>query len=478
MAHERKHFGHNCLALLVLVVLMALPINAKQQTQEEDRAEVLTEVQKRMQQEVTVDFSATPIEQVLHILATEADIDIVKSPDVIGDVTATLTDVPLAEALDNILAAHGYGYVATENMIRIMPRSAIIDIREKIVSRVYRITYADALEVEKALSKFISDQGSVSVNVGTSNIIVTDTESKVKAIDEFIAEIDRETPQILVEARIYDISTSDRLDFGIEWTLGRNTTFGETLGSTDTTGKTDPFVTGIVSGVVNQATDSIGLLRFGILNGSLNIDAILRAEQENISAKLLACPRILVLDNESAQIKIVEEIPFQKLTESALGGTIGTTEFREVGVDLTVTPHVTRDGKIRLRLNPIFSVQTGQVLVVTAGSGSTTPQPIIATRETRTTALIQSKQTVVIGGMRKQDISQQKNKIPILGDIPLLGALFRSEGEETVTSELVIFITPTIITDPILTDREQYNLTETDFPLPDQPVTRLGPGKE
>jgi len=196
----------------VLTVVQSL----KPAAEDTNKAQVLTAVQIKMQQRVTIDFRETPIEDVLRMLAKQADIDIVKSPEVTGNVTATLKDIPLAEALDNILAAHGYGYIATENMIRIVPRKDIIDIREKIVNKIYRINYADVRQVEESLKKFISKDGSLSSNPGTSNIIVTDVESKITAIDAFIKEIDHITPQVLVEARIYDITHSDALDLGVE----------------------------------------------------------------------------------------------------------------------------------------------------------------------------------------------------------------------------------------------------------------------
>lgn len=448
------------------------------------RAELLTPVQRRMQQEVSVDFREAPIEDVLRILAKQADVDIVKSPKVTGTVTATLTDIPLAEALENILSSQGYAYVATSNMIRVVPREDIIEAHEKMVSRVYRITYADVKEVEASLKKFISQQGSISANPGTSNVIVTDVESKVNAINSFVEEIDRVTPQIMVEAKIYDISSKDNLDLGVEWQSGTATSYGAvptggTLGSAYSTlsnvlhgtpsggtieSRTTPFGTGSFSGSTSKSTAD-GALRLGFLNDHTNIDAILHAGREDIRAKLLANPRIMVLDNQEAEIKIVEEIPFQQLTDTSGGGNIGTTVFREVGVDLRVVPHLTRDGLIRLLLNPKFSARTGDALVVT-GTSNVPAQPIIATRETTTTALIKDGQTVVIGGLKKQDISQQINKVPLLGDLPLLGMLFKFKGESTQNSELVVFITPAIIKEPVLTEREKRHLENTIFEAP------------
>lgn len=447
------------------------------------KPELLTPVQQRMQQEISIDFKETLIDDVLMIMAKQADVDIIKSPKVEGMVTATLTDIPLAEALSNILEAHGYTYITTDNMIRVVPKDEVLEVREKMDSRVYRITYADVSQVEKALEKFISDRGSISASTSTSNIIVTDVESKIKAIDSFINEIDRVTPQILVEARIYDISSQDNMDIGVEWQAGTSTSYGDstnggTLGNAiDSLGNilqgssTDPHTTGQFSGNTGK-TDTKGLIRFGVLNDHVNIDVAVHASQEDIRAKLLANPRIMVLDNERAEIKIIEEIPYQELTESSAGGSIGTTAFREVGVELRVTPHLTRNGMIRMVLNPKFSVVTGSVVI--AGTNGTSPQPIVASREQTTTALIKDGQTVVIGGLKKQDVTTQVNKIPLLGDLPLLGGLFRFEGESTTNSELVIFITPHLINEPMLTPSEQRMLDDTNFMSPRTPETKLG----
>ncbi|MHC5214724.1 MAG: secretin N-terminal domain-containing protein [Planctomycetota bacterium] len=451
------------------------------------KPELLSPVQQRMQQEISLDFKDTLIDDVLMIMAKQADVDIIKSPKVEGTVTATLTDVPLAEALTSILEAHGYAYVTTDNIIRVVPKNEIFEVREKLVSRVFRITYADVKDVEKALKQFISDQGAISANPGTSNIIVTDTESKVKAINSFIEEIDRVTPQILVSAQIYDVTSQDSLDLGVKWQAGTATDFGQpttdqTYGNNfDTIGNivggiTDTAIGSTFNSGINQA-DTSGLLRIGVLNDSIQVDAAIFAAQDDVRAKLLANPRVLVLDNEEAEIKIVEEIPYQQLTHSTEGGQgVGTTEFRDVGVELRVIPHLTRDGLIHLQLNPKFSTITGSVNIV---SGSDTiPQPVVATRETTTTALIKDRQTVVIGGLKKQDKIQETSKIPLLGDLPLLGAAFRFEGESTVNSELVVFITPQVIVKPALTSEEERYLADSVYVSPSLPETKLGNGEE
>lgn len=454
-------------------------------------SEVLSTLGQRMQKRISVDFRDTPIEDVIRIMAEQSEVDIVKSPNVTGNVTATLTNVPLEEALNNILISHGYGYVASNNMIRIASIDELNKASERIESRIYRITYANVGEVEMALKKFISPQGSLSSNPGTSNIIVTDTESRIKAIDTFIEEIDRITPQIEVEARIYDITSQNKSDIGVEWNVGRDTSFNN-LSSTGTTtlttppgsvgvnpaGMINPFMTGVFTGNTGKTVGTTGVFTFGWLANNLDIDVMLRAQKNVIDAKLLANPKILVLDNEDAKIEITSEIPYQELTQTSGGGDIGSTSFKDVGVTLHVKPHLTRDRKIRLLVEPEFSVQTGNV---TFASGALTyPQPIVAKRKAQTTLLIDDGQTVVLGGLRKKDVTKQVNKIPLLGDLPLIGLAFRFEGEDTTISELVVFITPKIVENPVLTATNLKQLEVTDFngPTPVYTSDEIPKGKK
>ncbi|MEN6387183.1 MAG: secretin N-terminal domain-containing protein [Phycisphaerales bacterium] len=432
--------------------------------------EVLSDLALRMQKPVSVDFRNTPIEDVLRIMADQSSVDIIKSPKVIGNVNATLTNIPLDEALNNILATNGCGYIASNNMIRVLPLEDMTEISERLMSRIYRINYANITDVEDALKKFISPRGSLSSNIGTSNIIVTDSESKIKAIDTFIEEVDRITPQIEVEARIYDMTSKDLSDIGVEWQAGLNTDFGTkatdvTNIGIDPTGSTSPFTTGTFLGATGKTANTTGALRFGWLNSGIDLDVLIRAQQQNIEAKLLANPRILVLDNEKANIKIIQEIPYQELTETSGGGSMGTISFREVGVELEVIPHLTRESLIRLQLMPKFSVQTGTVDV--GSEDKSFPQPVIDKREAHTTLLIKDGQTVVLGGLRKKDVSKQVNKIPLLGDLPVAGYAFRFEGESTITSELVVFVTPRLIEKSGLSVLEQKQFEITDFNGPE-----------
>lgn len=564
-----------------------------------------TIIEQKMLQKITLNYRDVAIDEILRAISEQVDLNIVKSPEITKTVTVSVTNVPLGEALNQILSAYDCGYVASENIIRVVPASQLAQETERTVSKIYRIWYASVKDVEQALAKIVTpNRGSVTASIGTSNIIVSDTESKIKAIDEFLKEIDRPTPLILVEVRIYDITSRDNLDIGVDWRAGRNapitnidrkktttrtssqtntntttgsstttgnntttnnsstngtttdvgdtgpitgttetrtqtidntgvtpttdvtviedvtnsgtagrsadtttttTTTGSTAttGSTSTTGLSNSATTGTglsTSDTESKATDGTwlsdtystskpfagggfnrdegGWLRFGILTDQVDIDFVLSMLHKEIGAKLLANPRILVLDNELAKFKAVREIPYQQLQQGGYQS-FGTTEFKDVGVELAVTPHLTKDGMIRLHIIPSFSIHVDDVTISLAGSSVTTmPQPVVDKREADTIALIKDGQTVVIGGLKKKETTREVRKVPILGEIPLLGNLFRSEGESIVNSELVVFITPRIVEQPVLSEREIDNLKATEIENPVIPTSIIKPNKK
>ena len=458
-------------ALLCFCCVSSLAAESSEQTA---KKAVLTGLEQRMQKVVCIDVNDVPIGTVIRQLADQVQVDLIMSPKVTGNVTVSLTEVSLDEALRCILDVHSAGIIVGENVIRILSREEMPEIAERLVTQTFEITYADVAQVVKALEKFKSAQGSVSSIEGTSHIIVTDTESKVRDITNLLNTIDRMTPQVLVEVRIYDITCKDNLDLGIDWYAGRRTNWNGVYpdnadivvekGGNDTYigSRTDPSLkAGFSAGTSKTELSTQGYLRFGLLNDSLDINAILRAEKENIDAKLLANPRIMVVDNEEATFDIVTEHPYVERTITA-SSTTETVKFKPVGVKLVVTPHVAGNNMLRLKIAPEFGVVIGHVQL------STSNIPIVDTRKVNTIALVKDGQAVVLGGLRKKETTMQVNKVPILGDLPVLGNLFRFEGESTVNTELVVFITPHIITEPVLTETEQQALDITEFsgPMP------------
>ncbi|HUU20081.1 MAG TPA: secretin N-terminal domain-containing protein [Sedimentisphaerales bacterium] len=480
-----KNFMKESLLLRLLtvfaVVCFSCAIAVAQTGNEEPKEKAgLTELEQRMQKRISIDVNDQPIDLVIRQLVEQANLNYIKSPNVIGNVTVTFRDVPLEEALRNILDVHGCTYVPTENVIRIITSEEMVTKAEPILTETFEIVYADAEKVVEALDKSKSPQGSVSFIKGTSYIIVTDTESKIRKIKELLEKIDRITPQILVEARIYDITSRDKLDLGVDWYAGRRTNWlgGYPINDDITVEKsgvdtylgsnTDPSIMSGFTGSGAGKTDdnTLGYLNLGLLNNNIDINALLKAEQEITEAKLLANPRILVLDNEQALFDIVTEHPYVERTIS--GNQITeTVQFKDVGIKLVVTPHVTREGMLRLHILPEFGVKVGQVLV------SSNNVPIVDTRKVDTIALVRDGQTVVLGGMRQKAVSKQTNKIPLLGDLPLLGGLFRFDGEDTAVTELIVFITPWIVPqEPVLSLDEQNALEETNFSRPKPSSTK------
>jgi type IV pilus assembly protein PilQ len=460
-------------------------------------------------------------------LAELAKIDIVKSPKVIGNVTVKVTDVPLEEALSNILAAHDYTYIATESMVRVVPLSEIVVAREPLVTRIYRITYADANDVATALHNFVSPQGKIALNKGTSHVVVTDIESRIKGIEKFIEEIDQVTPQVMVEVRIYDITSQEGFELGTDWRVGRNTPLkttehlradidtdfpateekiteytettsgryrdsGDPAGGSFTVKGTEKESTSLPLGTffdsdveryttqrrkpfVGGTFDRIngGTLSFSLLDDAVDIDFALSILHQQVEAKLLANPRVLVLDNETARFEIIREIPYRELRQVAREDPITYTEFKNVGVNLEVTPHIAKDGMIRLHIVPEFGTLVSQdALRVLIGQdkGQDAYQnvlgvPTVDIRRANTTAMIKDGQTIVIGGLRKREDTKDISKVPVLADIPIVGGLFQSETESKVIRELVVFITPRIVTEPVLSEGEKKQLDATETEL-------------
>ena len=352
----------------------------------------------------------------------------------------------------------------------------------------------------------------------------------------------------MVEVRIYDITTSEGFELGAQWHAGRNapmtadtillpnevttteigpsltgfyehrtdervgTERGDPTNYTDTrdeysgsidSGRTEtdalfinppPIITNrrrkpFVGGSFDSITG--GTLRFSVLNDAVDIDLALSMLHKQVEAKLLANPRVLVLDNETANFEIVREVPYRELLQVAREDPITYTEFKDIGVQLKVTPHIARDGMIRLHIVPEFGVLVSQdaigvqagivrneLGVPTIDNRMVLGVPTVDTRRADTKALIKDGQTIVIGGLRKRETIKDISKVPLLGDLPLVGGLFKSETESVEINELVIFITTRIVTEPVLSATEKKQFEATVFAGPEITKTRLELEKE
>ncbi len=247
------------------------------------------DLRERLAKKISIEVRKMPLEDVIRLMTEQADVDIVVSPNVKGEATVKLTDVTLEEALRGILEVHGCDYVIGDNIIRILTHEEIPAVPERQTTELIEVTYADAAEVVKSLESFKSESGSVTHMQGTSHILIIDREQRVKAMMEFVKQVDRMTPQILVEAHIYDVTCKERFDLGVQWEAGTGTTYGIT-GEPDITSHTEPYATGGFNGTISKAENTSGGVRLGWLSSSVNVDVLLKAQHEEVNAKLLANP--------------------------------------------------------------------------------------------------------------------------------------------------------------------------------------------
>jgi type II secretory pathway component GspD/PulD (secretin) len=227
------------------------------------------------------------------------------------------------------------------------------------------------------------------------------------------------------------VKLTEELKMGVDWTkLGTaNNFFSQGLSAV---GSSNPF----------------GKLSFSSTPGNWNMQGLIDFVETNSDVRILANPKVLVLNNHTAIIDSVEEIPYKELSETSAGGSIGTVSFKDAGIKLEVTPQITDDGYIIMHVKPEQSIQIGTFTIENSET------PVIVKRRADTTLRVRDGQTIIIGGLRKSEPSTVESKIPLLGDLPLIGSLFSNRKTNSVESELGVFITPHIYTDGKLTSNE------------------------
>ncbi|HEX2475116.1 MAG TPA: hypothetical protein VHK01_10235 [Lacipirellulaceae bacterium] len=299
----------------------------------------------------------------------------------------------------------------------------------------FRTQYITARAAEQVLSTVLSKDGRVAVMEKEDRLLVTDYAENLLMAEKVIARIDCPRPQVRITALIYDISLQDIEQLGINW---QHRVGSSVEVESDGTRTRDhalnidsimqvPFQEGTVGGTMQLLS----------LSRHLDIGAIVLALQGCSDARLLADPNVAVLENEEAVFQSVSEIPYQQLTETQQGGSIGTTAFKEAGITLKVRPKIAADGVIQMEVSPEFSRLTG----FTPGDN----QPIIDVRKATTVLTVANRQTVVIGGLRQRSDIGDFQGVPYLKDLKLVGRLFRSRDTDVRESELVVFIMPEII---------------------------------
>jgi general secretion pathway protein D len=295
----------------------------------------------------------------------------------------------------------------------------------------FRTQHISAKSAEQVLQTVLSKSGKASAMDKEDRLLVTDYADNLEMVEKVLKSIDRPRPQVRITALMYDLSLQDIEKLGINWNH-------QIHGHPDSSG--DPqSVIGIdsITSVPFQANAAGSAVTFMNLSKHFDITAIVQALQGSKDSRLLADPNAVVLENEEAIFEKVQEIPYQQLTQTQQGGSIGTTSFKKAGITLRVTPKISAEGLIRMNVNPEVSRLVG----FTPGDN----QPIIDTNSAQTVLTIANKQTVAIGGLRQRSDVGEFNGIPYLKDLNVVGRLFRSSDLTVNESELVVFIVPEIV---------------------------------
>ena len=443
-------------------------------------------------QKISLNFQSIDIRAVLQILADASGKNIVVSDAVNGNITLRLQDVPWDQALDIILHTKGlatreYGNVmmvgtAAEISAQETAEASAEQSLQQVVplqSAFIQVNYAKAADLESLIkgngdSSMLSKRGNVSVDTRTNTLLVQDTGDNITAVRALVARLDVAVKQVLIESRVVIANNDFTRDLGARLGYsGTKATSGSFLTTSGTIAATDSQVSNFISSenafatAVNSGTTplplvtqftvptlanrlnvnlpaapSAGSIAFSILRGDSIIDLELSALQSEGQGEVVSSPRVLTADQKLAHIEQGVEIPYQQASSS--GAT--TTSFKNAVLSLDVTPQITPDERINMDLE-VHDDQVGQN-VQSATGGSV---PSIDTRDVKTSVLVNNGDTIVLGGIYETTQSVTSTKVPLLGDLPLLGWLFRNTQTQNNKDELLIFVTPKIVDSTVAT---------------------------
>lgn len=383
---------------------------------------------------ISLDVQEAEIGTVLRSLASFSGVNIVASPRVIGKVTVKLEQVPWREALEVILNAHQFDYIQEYGIIRVDTAEDLrnesvaekmaekqIDDLQKLTLGIAPMRFASAEEVKGALEDMLTQRGSLEVDVRTNSLLINDIAERVGLIQQLAVELDSRTPQVEINARLVDLDRRATKELGISWGVNNFKPSGANMAGQ--------------AMIDNAIQDPIGTATIGTVQDWGELYAQLDALERDNKATLISNPIITTTDNREASILVGQKIPLIVADEAGNA----MTQLTTIGILLKVTPHINEDDLITLDVHNEVSDLSSQATV----QGGV----IINTSESDTRVLVRSGDTAIIGGLIRTVESTLQSGIPVLQDIPLLGALFRHESKADDTRELVVFVTPRIVTD-------------------------------
>lgn len=433
---------------------------------------------------VNFDFQDIPVRTVLQLIASEAKLNIVASDTVQGNITMRLQNVPWDKALDVILKAKGLDKRRDGNVIWVAPQAEIakseqdkedariaLENREDLVTEYFRINYHSATEIYKAITEakgigntgsgsnggnqsnndngFLSPRGRIVADSRTNTLMISDIPKKVAGMRALINEIDRPVDQVVIESRIVIATETFARDLGAKFGIGAGGTFnhngyqygvgGNLGGAQANRGGVSSSSSGLNFNQPAPSNSPAASIGYSILGANFSLDLELSAMQAEGRGEILANPRIFTTNQRESVIQQGSQIGYVTVTASAGGVALPQVQFKDVLLELRVTPTITNDDRVFLTVK-VTKDDLDSWLQTSIGN-----VPIIAKRAVDTAVLMDNGQTVVIGGVYEFKNTDSVNKVPFLGDIPLIGSLFRQKSKSNSKAELLVFLTPRII---------------------------------
>jgi type IV pilus assembly protein PilQ len=427
---------------------------------------------------LTLTFQDLDTRAVLQLLADFSGLNIVVSDSVQGNVTLRLQDVPWDQALDIVMTTKGLDMRRNGNVVIVAPaeeiaarEQALLEARnalqeiEPLRSEFIQVNYAKASDLAELIggeNALISERGSVAIDERTNTLLVQDTADRLADVRRLVTTLDIAIRQVQIESRIVIVNDDYSRDIGVRFgaTMVQENSSNGMISMTGTSAGSDTMVSSALANLADPAngtpfpveigpaaerynvnlpiSNPAGSIALAILDSDYLVDLELSALQAEGNGEIYSTPRVIVSNNAEARISQGVEIPYQESSSS--GAT--TTQFKEAVLSLTVTPQITPDDRIIMDLL-VTKDSVGDV--VPSGQGGFVPS--IDTRDVQTTVLVNDGETVVLGGIYETENRDDVQKVPVLGDIPGLGFLFRTKSTLTNRAELLIFVTPRILRD-------------------------------
>ncbi len=395
-------------------------------------------------------FSDVEINVALTTLARRAGVSVIVGDGVTGKVTVHLENVSPKDAMRLIAESRGFVYQEEKGVVKI--RTAAAAENQPLEVRIFTLKYAKAEDLKGVLNDLRGPKGKIQVDARSNTLVVSDIPPNLEKIVPVVEALDSQTTQVMIEGKFIETIKNPQKDLGINWS-GTLLNHGISIGGPPVTGGSSSSGGGGSSTVVNGP--------FAVKSGSLfgnfwNATAVLDAGQASVAlsflnrdsdSELLANPRVVTTDNGKAKINITQQYPIPQFTfsEQTASFQLSGFQYKDIGITLNVTPRINKDNYITLEVTPEVSSSTQSKSFKTSTLTEGVDIPIVETRQITTTVLIKSGNTLAMGGLIREDAVDNYTKVPLMGDLPLFGPLFRSKSLAKVKRNLLLFLTPTVI---------------------------------